>query len=259
MPLVLLARLNHLPAPVMWHLLFFKIIGWCVQKRDDPHDRRWLCVLEHMGSFCPRKGERVMYTINSLRQIITHAAVARGQQYFTQTFVLHPNFKPGSILGTRLTGRRFRAEPTEDGARVDGSFVLHIWYDYERGAKTENIDQEVHCHLMVPTECLDGERLRNNEFAEVHLLQEPHILQARIQVDRIEVTVEFELSVEVFGDCKLWVKTYRPEDAEEKDEDELWEIEDMNDLVSHGEDAVEEDDLFEEFFSSPEIGDRSEN
>lgn len=201
-----------------------------------------------------------MCASNGLRQIITHAAVARGQKHFTQTFALRPNYRPGNILGTRLTGQHFSAETTDEGVRVNGSFVLHIWYDHERGTQTDNIDQEVHCQFIVPTNALDGERLHRNEFAELDLLHEPHIVRARIRGDYLDVTVELEVRVEVFGDCKLWIKTYQPDAVEEKDDDDIWDDGEGlggDDYVDdEDDDEDDDDDAYDDFFHPHGYGNR---
>ena len=72
----------------------------------------------------------------SLREIITRATCAKGQKRFRQVHSVACSQSVESVLGYRVSGHAYTANPKANSVEIKGRYDLHIWYAYAEGTQT---------------------------------------------------------------------------------------------------------------------------
>ncbi len=159
-----------------------------------------------------------MWQEGQLRQIVTRAAVASGRKTFTNTYILRPRVKPETILGIKLVNHRYTGSVKGSEVEFEGQFEVNLWYSYESGSQTSVHKETLTYRDSIPVTNYKGDRLLSDETIDIVLTRDPLVVDSQVSDngESIELTVELEVNVEVFGNAKLWV---RVQDAKVLEED----------------------------------------
>lgn len=148
---------------------------------------------------------------SGLREIVTRAAVAKGQKKYRQRHILQTDYRADAVLGYTCKNHVYSAQPQSDVVEIKGRYDIHIWYSFDDGQQTAVMKDCVHYTEYVPVVNLDGSRLGSNEVVDVICMREPAAVDAYIKSPyEICVVVEMMFHAEVIGDARLWVRVYDP-------------------------------------------------
>ncbi|MGE5472625.1 MAG: outer spore coat protein CotE [Ignavibacteriales bacterium] len=159
---------------------------------------------------------------NSIRTIITNAVYGKSTQSFKTTVYIRPEQTkvPNHVLGCNITGAKITECSFEDVSEemgnviVNGSFEIHYWYELNNdtfvGKTIERFSQKV------PLKNLGGEFYSDKQVIG-QFSKAPKSLGTMILnkegIHTIAVNVAYELSVEAFGQAKLNIVTYQPQNV----------------------------------------------
>ncbi|WAA13520.1 outer spore coat protein CotE [Fervidibacillus halotolerans] len=173
------------------------------------------------------------------REIITKAVVAKGRKFTTSNHTIRPPHAPSSILGCWIINHTFEAKKVEGAVEVYGQYEINCWYSCNENTKTEVATERVSYKDVIKLKYKDDKTIEDKDVI-VKVLQQPNCSEAVISSNgnKIVVTAERELLVELIGETKVMVMLL---DDEEEDDD--WdldvddeELEDLNpDFLAKGE------------------------
>lgn len=153
-----------------------------------------------------------------VRTIITNAVYGRATKKISPTIYISPNDNklPTQVLGCSVTGSQIKecslekVSESKVDVKVDGSFEVHVWYEFN--GDTHVIKSSTNFSEVLPVKCLGGEFYDNKQVMS-WLSSNPKALGTMVinksGSPTISIDMEYELSVEVIGEAKINILSYR--------------------------------------------------
>lgn len=159
------------------------------------------------------------------RQIITKAVVAKGKKATQSSHSIRPAHTPSSILGCWIINHKYEAKKVDKTVEIHGSYDINCWYSYEDNTKTDVVNEKVTYKDVIQLKYRDENTIEDKEVI-AQVLQQPNCVEAVISPNgnKILVTAEREMLVELIGETKIVVLLADEEDLDDDDFD--WELDD---------------------------------
>ncbi len=159
------------------------------------------------------------------RQIITKAVVAKGKKATQSNHSIRPAHTPSSILGCWIINHKYEAKKVDKTVEIHGSYDINCWYSYEDNTKTDVVNEKVTYKDVIQLKYRDENTIEDKEVI-AQVLQQPNCVEAVISPNgnKILVTAEREMLVELIGETKIVVLLADEEDLDDDDFD--WELDD---------------------------------
>ena len=142
------------------------------------------------------------------KEIVTKAVLSKGKRLFTTQHKVEVE-NPSTILGCWVINHNFNGVKDKNSIVVNGSFDVNIWYSYDNDTKT-NVIKETN-NYSETIHMRDHEEGVNEEVI-VRSLKQPSCVNAYIEGNVINYTIEKELGIELVGDVKVKVDVSNDED-----------------------------------------------
>jgi len=111
---------------------------------------------------------------------------------------------------TGVTGIKEAVARQEPGITISGSMQAHVWYAYNNGKATDLMKQTIEFNEVVPVKVFTSGECQPVE-AQIIVVKEPNFLETSVVDNKqIKFTVELEVSAQIIGETKVWVRIYRP-------------------------------------------------
>ena len=123
----------------------------------------------------------------------------------TDTFTVTCENSPNTVLGCWIINHKFNGFSNNNDINVNGTYDINIWYSYDNDSKTavskETFNYNDNLKVNLKENILDGREVI------VRTLKQPTVTDVKIDNDKVNLTVEKELAVEVVGNTKIKVQT----------------------------------------------------
>lgn len=157
----------------------------------------------------------------SFKEIVTKAVVGKAKKNSVSKFVVRPEEKPDTILGCWVINHTFEGKNQNGVVVIHGSFDVNVWYSYNKDTKTAVTTKRFDYDEVMNIRLKDGARLTDADEIIVRSLNQPTVTDVKINEDRVDLSIEKELGVEVVGNTMIKVSV-------EDDFDDYEVIEDVN-------------------------------
>ncbi|MFS8650637.1 MAG: outer spore coat protein CotE [Caldibacillus sp.] len=159
------------------------------------------------------------------RQIITKAVVAKGKKSTQSKHAIQPPHTPTSILGCWIINHKYEAKKVDKKVEIYGSYDINCWYSYADNTKTDVVNETVKYKDVIKLKYRDDQAIEDKEVI-ARVLQQPNCVEAVISPkgNKILVTAEREMLVELIGETKVIVLLADEKDFDDDDFD--WELDD---------------------------------
>ncbi|MBR1416836.1 MAG: outer spore coat protein CotE [Bacilli bacterium] len=171
--------------------------------------------------------------MNNYKEIVTKAIVGKSKKSSTDNFTIVCENTPNTILGCWVINHKFNGYSSNDNIIVNGSYDVNVWYSYDNDTKT-GVSKETYTYNDTLTVNLK-ENISDGKEVIVRSLKQPTVSNVKIVNDKVELSIDKELAVEVVGNTKIKVS------VESIDDD----YEDITNIISSEEeiDKVNDDYL----------------
>ncbi len=146
-------------------------------------------------------------------EIVTKAIIGKGKQEYKNNYEFLLTDDVSSILGCYIQNHKILATIENSKVRINGSFDTNIWYSFDNNTKTKVEVQRINY-----TELMDihlKEDIEINESFEIEALstKKPVVVNVNTSKNLIKYEVEKELSIDILGNAKVKVQTYKNDDV----------------------------------------------
>lgn len=143
--------------------------------------------------------------MNQVREIVTKAVVAKGKKNVRIDAKILGNEPIYSILGCIVINNKFDAKRENFDIYIDGSFELNVWYSTMNNSQTEILKQVVYYKENVKTKQIINDFVSRDDDIIVKVDSHPSCQDVKINDNEVNVTIEFELAVDVIGETKIQI------------------------------------------------------
>ena len=141
------------------------------------------------------------------KEIVTKAVIGKGKKTKKEDYVIETNEKIDNVLGCWVINHNFRGSVVNNSIIVSGSYDVNIWYSYLNSLTKDS-------EIIVRT------------------LSQPSVIDVNVLDNKIKLTIEKQLGVEVIGDTTVRVSVEDSfDDYEEIDEDIMDEVDVTDDYL----------------------------
>ena len=156
------------------------------------------------------------------REIVTKAVIGKGKKKYNNSYDIHVDNIPTTILGCWIINHNFKAHEENDKIIIDGSCDANIWYSYDNDTKTMVANKTI--TYTEEEKALASNTTTGTKDIIVRSLKQPTCISAKSEGNTIKLDIEKELGIEIVGDTKVKI-------ASVDDEDDIWdELESVNDI-----------------------------
>ena len=146
-------------------------------------------------------------------EIVTKAIIGKGKQEYKNNYEFLLTDDVSHVLGCYIQNHKILATMENDKVRINGSFDTNIWYSFDNNTKTKVEVQRINY-----TELMDihlKEDIEINESFEIEALstKKPVVVNVNASKNLIKYEVEKELSIDILGNAKVKVQTYKNDDV----------------------------------------------
>lgn len=156
----------------------------------------------------------------ALKEIVTKAVIGKSKKQTSDTFEVLTDASISNVLGCWIINHNFNGTKTSDGARVNGSYDVNIWYSYDDNTKTNVIVRKYDYTDTITVKLKKDEVLTDSTEIIVRSLSDPKVSDVKIDDNKIKIVVDKELGVEVVGDVKVRVSIVDDYDDYEEETNE---------------------------------------
>jgi spore coat protein E len=141
------------------------------------------------------------------REIISRAVCGNGKKFTQVIHRIQTPHQPSTILGAWVINHQYEAVRYNEGIEVEGGYDINIWYSCDGNTKTDVAKESLKYVEHVPLTFLDEKHLQQTAKVYAQALQQPSCVEATVHPHEgiVQVTVEFELQVEMLAETKLCV------------------------------------------------------
>lgn len=158
---------------------------------------------------------------SKMRTIITNAVCGRTTQTCHPTVYIpsENSVEPTQVLGCTITNAEIQESKFENftnnsiNIKVEGEFVIHVWY--ETSGDTIVSKSKVKFSEVIPVESLEEEKYHKKSILS-RIIKNPTCIGTMIVnkdgTPSIAIQVEYEIGIEVIGEARVNILSYKLED-----------------------------------------------
>ena len=141
--------------------------------------------------------------MENYKEIVTKAVVGKAKKSSSNTFTITPENKVDTILGCWVINHHFEGKGNNDNVVVNGDFDINVWYSYDNDTKTAVASSKFNYtdNLKVNLR----EKITDGKEIIVRSLKQPNVVNVKEENNKIELTVDKEIGVEVVGNTMIKV------------------------------------------------------
>ena len=162
------------------------------------------------------------------KEIVTKAVIAKGKKSTSNKYTLEPEEIPNTILGCWVINNTFNGTSVGDSIIVNGSFDVNVWYSYDNDSKTAVSTKKYNYSDTMHMKSLNS--LDSRPEVLVKSLKQPTVADVKIDNGVVNLSIDKELGIEIFGNTKIKVPVETLDDDYEilEDDPPLEEIDKVN-------------------------------
>ena len=138
-----------------------------------------------------------------LKEIVTKAVITKYKKSSKEELIIDTDSNIDTVLGCWVINHNFMGQGSNGRVIVEGSFDINVWYAYDNNTKTNVLVRNFPYQEAVklkPDLIFDN----TNEII-VRSLKNPNVADVVIDGNKVILTTEKELGIEIVGDAKFRV------------------------------------------------------
>ncbi len=148
--------------------------------------------------------------MDNYKEIVTKAVIGKSKKSSTDKYFMNTENNINRVLGCWVINHNFNGSTMGDNININGSFDINVWYSYDNDTKTGVFKETFNYNDKILVHLKDSSS-DNNEVI-VKCLKQPTVSDVNIKDQKIELTIDKELAVEVLGNTIIKVPTKIIED-----------------------------------------------
>ncbi len=157
----------------------------------------------------------------SFKEIVTKAVIGKAKKTSVSKFFVTPNEKPDTVLGCWVINHTFEGKNQNGVVYISGGFDVNVWYSYNNDTKTAVATEHFSYDDKMNIRLKDGAVLTDASEIIVRSLTQPTVTDVQVLNDKVSLSIEKELGVEIVGNTMIKVSV-------EDEEDDYDVIEDLD-------------------------------
>lgn len=168
----------------------------------------------------------------SFKEIVTKAVIGKAKKTNSMHFSFTPDEACDTVLGCWVINHNFRGSVVNNSIIVSGSYDVNIWYSYLNNTKTNVMIKKFSYEYPMNVNIKENASLTKDSEIIVRTLSQPSVIDVNVLDNKIKLTIEKQLGVEVIGDTTVRVSVEDSfDDYEEIDEDIMDEVDVTDDYL----------------------------
>lgn len=160
------------------------------------------------------------------KEIVTKAVIGKGKKTTKEVWEVTPNDKVDNVLGCWVINHTFTGNINNETILVNGNYDVNIWYSYDNNTKTNVLIKRYSYQDPMNVKIKENSKITNTSEIIVRSLSQPSVTDVSIEDNKIKLTIEKQMGVEVVGDTKVRVSVEDEYDDYEEIIDEDFDIKD---------------------------------
>lgn len=157
--------------------------------------------------------------MTSYREIVTKTVIGKGKKKTIENYDMDNNLNIDNILGCWVINHSFNGNVINNRIEIYGSYDINIWYSYDNNTKTNVMIKRFDYKDNMNIRLKNNSSLNNDSEIIVKCLKMPSVIDVNTDSNKIILTLEKEMGVEVIGDEVVRVSvTDNYDDYEEVDD-----------------------------------------
>ena len=168
----------------------------------------------------------------SFKEIVTKAVIGKAKKTNSMHFSFTPDEACDTVLGCWVINHNFRGSVVNNSIIVSGSYDVNIRYSYLNNTKTNVMIKKFSYEYPMNVNIKENASLTKDSEIIVRTLSQPSVIDVNVLDNKIKLTIEKQLGVEVIGDTTVRVSVEDSfDDYEEIDEDIMDEVDVTDDYL----------------------------
>ena len=154
-----------------------------------------------------------------LKEIVTKAVITKYKKCSKDDLMIETDSNIDTVLGCWVINHNFMGHGSNGKVMVEGSFDINVWYAFDNNTKTNvlvrNFPYQENVKLKPDIE------IDNTNEIIVRSLKTPNVADVIIDGNKVILTTEKELGIEIVGDTKIRVNVEAECDDYEEEVEEI--------------------------------------
>lgn len=160
------------------------------------------------------------------KEIVTKAVIGKGKKTTKEVWEVSPNDKVDNVLGCWVINHTFSGNINNDSILVNGNYDVNIWYSYDNNTKTNVLIKRYSYQDPMKVKIKENSKITNSSEIIVRSLSQPSVTDVSLDNNKINLTIEKQMGVEVIGDTKVRVSVEDEYDDYEEIIDDNFDLKD---------------------------------
>lgn len=140
----------------------------------------------------------------SYREILTKAIIGKGKKTTTDKYEVSIN-NIDNVLGCWVINHSFNGKIINDKVNVFGEYDVNIWYSYDNNTKTNVVIKKLSYNDFMSVNLKENASLNNNSKIIVKVLNQPNVIDVKVDNGIAKLEISKQLGIEVVGDMLMKV------------------------------------------------------
>ena len=171
------------------------------------------------------------------KEIMTKAIIGKGKKTTDQNLVITTDNNIDTVLGCWVINHSFSGVNNNGKVLVNGAYDVNVWYSYDNNTKTNVLVNRFNYQDTMNVRIKDDSELTNSSDIIIRSLNQPSVIDVKIDGNDIKLIVHKEMGAEIIGDSKVRVSV---EDGID-DYEEFDDYESVDEIIEKIDDEVKED------------------
>lgn len=162
----------------------------------------------------------------NVKEIVTKAVIGKTKKSSEDKREILLESDISNVLGCWIINHNFSGVKKDKAVVVSGSYDVNVWYSYDNNTKTNVIVKNFSYDEIINVKMKKEDVLTDKSEIMVRSLTAPVVSNVSLNDNKINLTIEKELAVEIVGDMKVRVNVEEmiddyEEEANENDGSEI--------------------------------------
>lgn len=155
--------------------------------------------------------------VANLKEIMTKAVIGKTKKSTKDKFEINIDGDISNVLGCWVINHNFNGYNSNGKVNINGSYDINVWYSYDNNTKTNVIAHNFNYSDSLAVKLKSGDTLNQDNEIIVRSLTNPSVSNVTLEGNKIKLTVDKELGVEIVGDVKVRINV--EDDFDDYDEE----------------------------------------
>ena len=141
----------------------------------------------------------------NLKEIVTKAVIGKTKKSFKEELIIDVDQPVDTVLGCWVINHTFSGQNNNGKVNIEGNFDINVWYAHDNNTKTSVLVRNFYYNETLNVKLRQEAELSEENEIIVRSLKAPTVVDVQVEEQKITLTTEKELGVEIVGDIKVRV------------------------------------------------------